>query len=601
MTIQPYLTPKGKPSGNLVLTPPRPMKGDLFARLCEMPGFKKWDGYNLIFRPVLANVKYIRETEWKDGSAAHLETLDALKRDADKVIQFKTGALPSLSAGAKSYQYKRLPREMQRRALLMSWDKPFFALLMEQRTGKTKVIIDNAAYLFQVQKVDTLIIISLNGVHRNWVDNEVPEDLPDWVARECFFTRGSTFNRQHREQFERTLNFKNGLRIFSFHIDGLQRDGITRELFEQALDRRSKTMLAIDESSDCIKTYDAKRTKYILKQREGVAYRRILTGTQSPEGKPDELFPQYLFLDENILGYDTITSYRNRYCITVTMPVTLPGGQKFDREQIVPGVKNLPELRAAIEGVSFRVRRDECMDLPVKIYKRWPVTLGAEQKRLYKELQKEFITEFKGKTLSAALPMTRAIRFRQIIQGWFPMDEAELIDGDTWRKIIPIYGDPFKNPKIIATLDALRTHEGKCLIWAAFRPDLELLQTILGKRAVSYHGGIANEQKAENYRRFQKDPKVDYFIANPASAGRGLTLTAATQEIYHGNSLRLIDRTQSEDRPEGDEKKRTSTLVIDIEAVGTYDSKLIRMLKNKKDMADLINGDPKSLFMMEEE
>lgn len=599
MIIRPYSLMNGRKTDNLVIQPPKPIKGELFQKLCELPGFHKWDGYSLIFRPVLANIKYIQENwpeaEWRDGTASHLEIIAKLKADADKVINFKTKALPALG----SYQYKRLPREHQRRALLMSWDKPYFALLMEQRTGKTKVAIDNAAYLWKAKRLRTLIIITLNGVHRNWIENEVPEDLPDWVPRETFFTR-SAFTKQHRAQFDKTVNLKDGLRIFSFNVEGLSRDGIARELFEQAMACSGPKMVAIDESSDCIKTYDAKRTKYILKATESAEFKRILTGTQTPEGRPDELFPQYLFLNENILGYDTITSFRNRYCIVVSMPVELPSGQKYERDQVMPGCKNLDELKAAIEGVSFRVRRAECMDLPAKIYKRWPVELGKEQKRLYKELEKEFITEFSGRTLTAALAMTRAIRFRQIIQGWFPMDEPELMDGETWRKVIPIYEDPLKNPKMIALLDALRTHEGKCLIWASFRPDLDLIQKVLApysNKAVSYHGGISSEEKAENYKRFREDPKCLWFIANPASAGRGLTMSVATQHIYYGNSLRLIDRTQSEDRAEGDESRRGGTLVIDIEAVGSYDSKIIRQLRNKKDMADLINGDPKSLFM----
>ena len=190
--------------------------------------------------------------------------------------------------------------------------------------------------------------------------------------------------------------------------------------------------------------------------------------------------------------------------------------------------------------------------------------------------------------------MTRAMRLQQIICGWFPMDEPELVDGETWRNVRPISGP---NARMQALEDILRTHEDKCIIWARFRPDLEAIQKLLGHRAVSYHGGIKNEQKAKNYRAFQQDKDIHYFVANPASAGRGLTLTRATMQVYYSNSFRLVDRLQSEDRPEGDEKKRDSTLVIDLEACGTMDTKIIRSLRSKKDMADLINGDPKSLFM----
>ncbi len=580
-------------SANLVFK--FPMNTENYQKACMMPGFKKWDGYDLIFRPVMANIKYILgnwpAAVWEGPAQEHVDKLRALEADAGRVIQMKTGPLPPLKKDG--YQYKRLPREHQRRALLLSWDKPAFALLMEQRTGKTKVIIDNCAHLFRRGKLHTLIIITLNGVHRNWIDNEIPEDLPDWCPRECWFIRGA-MTKASEQQFEKTLALKEGLRVFSFNIEGFARDGKARDMFERALGDGNGVMVAIDESSDCIKTYDAKRTKYLLKFATKAQYRRILTGTQSPEGKPDELFPQYKFLDEDILGYDTITPFRARYCNIVTFDVG-EGDSSREVTTIKPGCKNVDELRAKIEGVSFRVRRSDCMDLPPKVYKRWPVELSKDQARIYKEMKEEFTTELEGRTMTAAMAMTRALRLQQILCGWFPMDEPELVAGETWRKIVPI--DKLPGPRMQALQDILRTHEDKCIIWARFRPDLEVIQKMLGTAAVSYHGGINSEMKAKNYRRFQQDPSVHYFIANQSSAGRGLTLTKATMEVYFSNSFRLVDRLQSEDRPEGDEKKRDSTLVIDIEASGTMDSKIIRALRNKKDMADLINGDPKSLFM----
>jgi hypothetical protein len=576
-------------SGNLVFN--FKMNTEDYGKACQLPGFKKWDGYKLIFRPVLANIKYILETwpstEWLDGSDSFLETIRALERDANKVIQLKTGPLPA--SKGNGYQYKRLPREHQRRALLMSWDKRAFALLMEQRTGKTKVIIDNAAHLFKLGKLHTLVVVTINGVHRNWIENEVPEDLPDWCNRECWFMRGG-LSKRDEDQFKKTLAAKNTLRIFSFNVEALSRDGKARDLFELAIGDGKGVMLAIDESSDCIKNYDAKRTKYILKFGGKAEYRRILTGTQSPEGRADELFPQYKFLDEDIFGLDTITAFRARYCQEITMEVDGREVTTFRTD-----FKRIDELRQIIEGHSYRVRRADCMDLPPKVYKRWPVELSKEQRRLYDELQSEYTTIHEGKTLSAALAMTRALRLQQIVCGWFPMDEPELIDGETWRNIIPIAG---VNNRLEALKDILRTNEdSKAIIWARFRPDLELIQKTLGERAVSYHGGINPDQKAKNYRAFQHDKDIQWIIANQSSAGRGLTMTAATLLVYYSNSFRLVDRLQSEDRAEGDEKKRDSTLVIDLEADRTVDRKIIRRLKGKKDVADLINGDPKSLFM----
>lgn len=455
--------------------------------------------------------------------------------------------------------------------------------------GKTKVIIDNAAYLWKIKRLHTVIIVTLNGVHRNWLDKEVPEDLPDWCPRSTWFIR-NPMTKRHRRAFEETFDFNEGLRFFSFNIEGLSSEGVARELFEKTLGDGKGVMLAIDESSDCIKTSSAKRTKYILKIGSKAEFRRILTGTPSPEGKPEEMYSQYKFLNENIFGLDTLTSFRSRYCVTVPMKL----GDRGIQNIVVHGCRNVEELRERVDPHSFRVRRDECMDLPPKIYKRWPVELSPKQRKIYNQIRDEYMAEHEGRLLTASLAIVRLTRLQQIVSGWFPTKEMNS-EGEVWPDVIPIDAH---NPRLSALDDILRTHEGKTIIWSRFRPDLELIQKHLGRRAVSYHGGISNEQKAINYKRFQNDPDIDYFVANQSSAGRGLTLTAATQEIYYSNSLRLVDRLQSEDRPEGDENKKQNTLVIDLEAVGTTDSRTIRLLKTKKGVADLINGDPKKFFMM---
>jgi hypothetical protein len=598
LEIRPYTEGKRKNDNLVARVQQRPMQTETFNRLAMLPGFKKWDGLSaIIFRPVLSNIKFLAEnfpeSLWMDGTDEFMGQLRKLEADAAKVIQFKNGPLPPIKAGG--YQYKRLPRNHQRRALLASWDKEMFALLMEQRTGKTKVAIDNAAYLWQLKKVNTLVIVTLNGVHRNWVDFEIPEDLPDWVPRETFFMRPN-HTKRYQDQFEKALYLKDGLRIFSFNVEALSRDGIARDLFKTAIGDGSGVFTAVDESSDCIKTYDAARTKHILKVASRSAYRRILTGTQSPEGRPDELFSQYLFLSESILGYDTITTFRAEFC---------EQRSKYSRTVVVPGCKNPEKLRALIDGHSFRVRRADCMDLPKKIYKRWPVSMEPEQKRIYNELKQEFTVDYKGKTLTAAMAMTRVMRLMQITSGWFPMDEEEMVGKDadgmeTWRKIRPIEG---KNPKLIALDDILRTNDDeKVIIWARFRPDLELIQKHLGESFVSVHGGIKEEQKVKNKRAFKESKAIRGLIANPAGGvARGHNFTFATLAVYFSNSLRLIDRTQSEDRTEGDESRRDSTLVVDIEMVGTQDSKNSKRLRAKKDWTDIINGDPRSIFMEEDE
>ena len=175
------------------------------------------------------------------------------------------------------------------------------------------------------------------------------------------------------------------------------------------------------------------------------------------------------------------------------------------------------------------------------------------------------------------------------------MTEAKLDDRGVWSKVRLI--DPA--PARLQVLDdILEETQDKGIIWSRFRPDLELIASHLGSKAVGYYGGIGDNQRAENYRRFKQDDTVRYLVANQASAGLGLNLSVAGVMVYYANSFSSEHRAQSEDRAEA-EGKHNATLVIDLEVPRTVDSKIIRTLKNRRDLATLIMRDPKSLFMEE--
>ncbi len=558
---------------------------DNYNKACKFPGFYKWEGRLLIFRPTTANVKYVLETfpdsAWMDGTKEHLEDLKERDRIAEEI---KKGKLEFDQSD--DFEYKTKPYDHQRKAFLLSRDREAFALLMEMRTGKTKVVIDNAAYLYLKGKIDTLIIISVNGVHRNWIDNEIPKHMPDCCPYEAYFHLGNHSQSQQR-RFEQVLAARQKLRIFAFYFDSFSR-GTVLDMFESALGNGRTAMIAIDESTR-IKNKMSKRSQYLLRVGSKAHYRRIMTG--SPVTKePLDVFAQFFFLDPDILGYDTITTFKARY--TISREFKDKAGHSFEK---IIGHQNLDELANMIAGYSYRVLRKDCMDLPPKVYKRYPVEMTTQQRALYSSLYNEYTADFEGNTVDAPLAITRIVRLQQILCNWWPMEEDQLIGGETWRKVRPI--DINSNPRLDALDNIIAATEDKIIIWARFRPDLELIQRHLGLDcAVSYHGGISDVQRAANYKRFQKDPNCRFFIGNQATAGLGLELSMAGTEVYYSNSFDLEHRLQSEDRAEGP-YKNGATQVIDIEVPGTMDSNIIRRLKQKKDVADLIMNDPKSFFL----
>ena len=544
--------------------------GDTFEKLSTLPGFKKWIGRDLLFDPTGANIdrirKYFPEAEWDESASPALDQYISNLKEMEANIQMKKAELPSND----DYDFKTKPFEHQRKAFYMSRDKKAFALLMEQGTGKTKVIIDNAAYLYAKGEITSLVVIAPNGVHRNWL-KEIDIHMPEWCIRKSFYY-SSGMNKKRIEEYDAVLGSSECLKIFTFNVEAFTSPKAI--YYMQKILVSNKTMLVVDESSR-IKRPGAKRTKIITKFGKQADYKRIMTGTPVTKG-PEDVYSQFKFLDPQVLGYDSFYSFRARYCVM--------GG--FENKQII-SYQNIDELTRNIEGHSFRVLKKDCLDLPDKIYQRHYVEMTAKQKKLYQTMKKSFVAELEGNMIEAPEAITRLLRLQQILCGWFPSEEGLSQIDD-------------KNPRIEALKEILSDIDSKVIIWARFKADLRAIERALGDLAVSYHGDVTTDARELAVDRFQNDPSIRYFIGQPQSGGIGLTLTAADYAIYYSNSFDLEQRMQSEDRCHRIGTKNNVTY-IDIETRKSVDSKIIKALREKKNLADVITKDPISLFMSEEE
>ena len=547
------------------------LDGNSIQKLSSLPGFKKWVGRDLLFAPTGANIEHIHkfwpEAHWSADAMPVLEEYIETLREAEQNREDKDKPVEDLG----DFMFKTRPFDHQRKAFYLSRDKESFALLMEQGTGKTKVVLDNAAYLYGKGKITALVVIAPNGVHRNWLSKEIPDHMPEWCpTKSVYYHSGMT--KKETEAFDEVLAETEMLKVFSFNVEAFVSDKATN--FMKRVLLSNEVMLVVDESSR-IKRPGAKRTKIITKFSNMAKYRRIMTGTPVTKG-PEDIYSQFKFLDHQILGYDSFYSFRARYCIM--------GG--FENKQIV-SYQNIDELTRNIEGHSFRVLKKDCLDLPEKIYQRHPVDLSPKQRKLYNQLRKDFIAELEGEHIDAPEAITWLLRLQQIVCGWFPIEE----------EVKPI---DEKNPRLQALLDILSDIECKVIIWARFKADLRVIERALGELAVAYHGEVSNDQRAISVERFQNDPKIRYFIGQPQSGGIGLTLTAAECAIYYSNSFDLETRLQSEDRCHRIGTKNNVTY-IDLESPKTIDTKIIKALRSKKSLADIVTKDPISLFLTDED
>ena len=303
-----------------------------------------------------------------------------------------------------NYKFKTKPYEHQLDALKASWDKENFAYFMEMGTGKSKVLLDNAAILYDKGHINGLLLIAPKGVYKNWYDQEVPVHLPDHIEKKMVLWKTSDKSKKQKDILNTLFKQGTDFHILIMNVESFSSgDGAA---FAYKFLSCHKAMIAIDEATT-IKTPTSKRTKNIIGLRDHAKYRRILTG--SPVTKsPLDLFSQCEFLDPWLLGHQSYYTFKARYAVTKKIEV------QGRRIEIVVGYRNLGELSDKIKAFSKRILKEDCLDLPAKSYVKHYVELTPEQKKVYQQMKKEATAFLDGKMQSSATVMTQLMRLHQI-------------------------------------------------------------------------------------------------------------------------------------------------------------------------------------------
>jgi len=466
------------------------------------------------------------------------------------------------------YKYKSKPFAHQKKALEMSWNKEVFAYFMEMGTGKSKVLIDNVAMLYNAGKINGALIVAPKGVYKNWFDSEIPNHMPDYIEKRVGLWRTDPKAKDLQPLFKTGAE----LHILIMNVEAFStKKGM--QFAERFLNSHT-TLMAIDESTT-IKNPGALRTKNIIYLRQFTKYRRILTG--SPVTKsPLDLFTQCYFLDPYLLDQSSYYVFRTRYA--VCRKINVSGRQV----EIVVGYRNLGELSEKLKPFSYRVLKDDCLDLPKKTYMKRTVELTPEQKKVYKQMKQEAIAFLNGKMVTSATVITQLMRLHQITCGHFKSNDGAVQD--------------LKNNRITQLIDILEEVEGKVVIWAHYRHDIEKIVEAISKKygentVVTYFGDTSTDDRQKAIKKIQdKESPVRFIIGTPQTGGYGITLTGASTMIYYSNGYDLEKRMQSEARIDriGQEKPMT---YIDIMAEDTIDDKIVKSLRNKVNIATEIMGE----------
>jgi len=473
----------------------------------------------------------------------------------------------------KHYKFKTKPYEHQLKALEKSWAQKTYALFMEMGTGKSKVLVDNIAMLYDRGAIRGALVVAPKGVYKNWHDIEFPVHLPDHVDHTKVLWE-PTQTKKKQAELDTLFDDKGDLKILIMNIEAFSTSkglDFAHRFLNIFL---GKALIGIDESTT-IKNPIAKRTKNILTIGNLASYRRILTG--SPVTKsPLDLYSQCEFLDPYHLGHESYYSFRARYA---NMMKRNFGGRQV---QLVTSYRRLDELADKLEKFSYRVLKEDCLDLPPKVFTTRTVEMTPEQQEKYYTMKRAAIAEHDGKIMSSATALTTLLRLHQITCGTFKADDDTIIH--------------LKNNRLTALMDCLEETEGKVIIWATYREDIKKIVDSLKKAygeasTVEYHGGVDATLRQDHIAQFQqvKGP-TRYFVGNPSTGGYGITLTAANTVIYYSNSYDLEKRLQSEDRAHRIGQTGSVTYV-DLVSEKTIDERIIKALKDKVNIANEIMGE----------
>lgn len=470
------------------------------------------------------------------------------------------------------------PLPHQAQAFMAACERQAFAHFMEQGTGKTYVALAEAEHLWNADKITALVVIAPNGVHRNWLTEEVPKFLSvphrdlTWRATDskAFAAELSSFTR-HASSEECLL-------ILAFNVEAFSMKGSKAEVFLRAFMRAQPTLLVLDESST-IKNPTAQRTKHLLKLSKEAPYRRILTGTPVTQS-PFNLYAQFKFLGDDLLGFTNFSAFKSHYGVWRERILNQPDGAPAQRFQELVRYRRLDDLRERVAPHSFRVTKAEAAPhLPEKTYLRRPVTLTPVQRRLYNLAKRSALDaiECTDGTLTLTHALTRMTRLAQMCGGFVQWDEA--------KEPAPIEGP---NPKLQALQSLLEDlpEEVKVVIWARYVPELKAIKALLGATAELFTGEVASDDRMAALQRFRSERSVQYLVANPKIGKWGFTLTEASHVIYFSNDFSAESRWQSEDRVHRIGQSLPVT-IHDIVATETLDERILHELRDRRDVADL--------------
>ncbi len=428
----------------------------------------------------------------------------------------------------------------QEQIIKAAYHKRAFAIFADCGLGKTACAIK----LVESYQPCKALVIAPNTILENWA-NEVAK----WSNLRAVILQGT---RTKRVQ----LLDKPDIDVYIINYEALR-------LFEAELTAMKFDMIIADELQK-LKGHKTLQSKAAFRLAQGIQYRLGMTGTPITNS-PIDLFAEYRFLNPNIFGY-SFYRFRARYAVM---------GGYMSKE--IKAYINLDELKDKVHSIAITVKKEDCLSLPEKIYQVHRIDLHEEQRRVYKQLATEFISDIQGKTVTAPYVLTRLLRLSQCTAGFCKTEEHEEINFDTNPKL-----------KLLRELIEDLPKEDKAVVFCRFLKEIRNLERLCEEANWPYtsvYGETKDRQTRIDW--FNTTPEAKIFIGQVETAGIGINLQSAHYCVFLSNSYSHGSRIQCEERLHRIGQGSNVTY-IDILAAKTIDETILNCLKEKKDLAEEI-------------
>ena len=524
---------------------------------------RRWDSRRRVWTaPALrANSSYMLETFNRD--CWDLQAFEAARDSVSRQSLAPVAKFPS------DYVFKTEPRAYQMQAISMSWMKPGFAYYMDMGTGKTKTAIDLYSAYFLQGEVDRLLVLTKFSTRMNWVREfgihcPVPHDVAilDTSKPKLF----DEFNTRVTD----------GLKILVVGTESLAA-GSAVLYADRFVNTSTRAGMIVDEAH-MIKTHNAVRSKNAVKIGKGAKYKLIMTGTPVANA-PMDLFMQFQYLDDNIIGTGDFYSFRNRYAVM--------GG--YEGREVI-GYQNMEELIELVSPYVYQVRKSDVLtELPPKVYEIREVQFNEKQKELYRDLVKKNRTVMGDRGLTVNTVLERMLRLQEVCGGVVTFER----NPDIYNKAKFEHSRiPGKNPKIEELLLITEEYQVSTIIWCRFIEEIHMVTEALAAKygpdqIVQIYGQVSEADRDINVQEKFQTKRARFLVGNASTGGTGLNMTAAELVVYYSNSFNYVERDQSEDRAHRIGQTKSVTY-IDLVMKKSVDGAILEALKGKKNVSEFV-------------